>query len=111
MPATRNAPWPDDITCGDRIAISPTTRPPAAVRKVGRSRDRVNIASQIATPRMRMMPSIAARRPSVAASTRSWAAIVVLSGATTPSSAGEKCCATKKPISAAMPTGARLVGE
>ena len=71
MPATRNAPWPDDMICGDMIAINPTHRPPIMVRKNGRSLIRANMFSLIATPRIRMMPNIAASRPSVAASTRS----------------------------------------
>ena len=56
MPATRSAPWPDDMICGDTSAISPTTRPPAMVRSVGRSRRRANNVSHSATPRIRIMP-------------------------------------------------------
>ena len=37
--------------------------------------------------------------------------MVVFSGATTPSSAGASERATRKPISAEIPTGARLLGE
>ncbi len=81
------------------------------VRSAGRSRSRANMVSLSATPRMRRMPSIADNRPSVAASTRSWTAMVIFSGGTTPSSAGANDRATRKPISAEMPTGARPLGE
>ena len=95
IPATRKAPWPDDMICGDTIASNPTTRPPAMVRSAGRNRNRANIFSLIATPRMRSMPSAAERRPSVAATTRSWIAMVIFSGATMPSSAGANWRATR----------------
>ena len=50
------------------------------VRSDGRSRSRANMFSLSATPRIRMMPSTAANRPSVAASTRSCAAMIIFSG-------------------------------
>ena len=81
------------------------------VRKAGRTRSRTNSVSHSATPRMSGMPSTAARRPMVAAMTRSWTPTAIRSGATTPMSAGASACATKKPISAAAATGARLFGE
>ena len=46
----------------------------------------------------------------MAAMARSWLTIVIFSGATTPISAGDSLSATSNPISAAMATGARLVG-
>ena len=86
VPMIRNAPWPDDITCGDSSAISPTNRPPIVVRSIGRNRKRTNSASDNATPRIRKIPSTADNSPSDAARRRSWATMAVLSGATMPRS-------------------------
>lgn len=62
-PVKRSATWPDDITCGERIA-SKQTMPPAIIgRTAGFTLNRVNSCSQAATPRIRVMPNIADSAP------------------------------------------------
>ncbi len=82
---------PTTSSAATRSPISPTTRPPAMVRSVGRSRSRANIA--LAERDAAHQNNAEHRRQQARASRRApdrAPTIVVFSGATTPSSAGDK---------------------
>ena len=95
MPVKCNAPWPDDITCGEIIASSPTSAPPSIGRNAGFTRSREKNVSQAATPRISAMPKIAASRPTPPAITTSCTARLETAPVSMPSRSGAKACAVR----------------
>ncbi len=94
-PVRCKAPCPEDITCGETIASSPTIAPPTSGLTACRMRNRVNACSQAATPRIRAIPNSEASSPTPPAMTTSWTARPDTEPASMPSCVGVKAWAVR----------------